>query len=384
MVRQRTTQLQIPTWIVTTIALLTIWTIVSLGTYRAWIKGADHRDFYPLWAGARSVLEGRKDLYSLETTRLNQIRLYGSVIPEGRDQQAFAYPAYTLPFLLPFALITDVELATAIWEGLTVVLLICGLTLVQKAMNARSSPLATILLIIWSYSTLMIFQGQITGLIIFAVGTAYWAVKVERDFIGGLIISISIVKAELAILPILVLAFYAIRERRLRYFLGLMVGGLALLLFSFLLIGNWVGDWIAAITRYTEYAQSVWPPGFLWELSPILLVALLFVIVMSVFKVRMDDEHLFAAALTTQFMLLPQTLIWGLSTLTLPLAMVWKWGRRAGVVGVWALGWVLFLLPLGPEWWKYQVILISLATLLLVYWGARKKLSPNRVTSRDS
>ena len=216
-------------WTLKVIALLLIWGLISLGTYRAWIHGADHRDFYPRWAGARMVLEGEKEIYSLEATSAIQIRLYGTEIPEGRDQQGFAYPAIVLPFLIPFALIDDVEVATSIWEGLTVVLIVVGLYLLQKTRRRDVSPLPILLLILWSYTLLMVFQGQITGLVLSALSMGVWAYHRRADFIGGILLSIGFVKPELIILPIATLVALAIMRRRFWLPIGILLGFSALI-----------------------------------------------------------------------------------------------------------------------------------------------------------
>jgi hypothetical protein len=76
------------------ILAILLWIAGSISTYHIWIRGADHRDFYPWWAAARGVVEGSSDIYSPEATRSIQVRLYGFEIPEGRDQQGFVIPQF--------------------------------------------------------------------------------------------------------------------------------------------------------------------------------------------------------------------------------------------------------------------------------------------------
>lgn len=352
------------------IALLMIWGLVSLGTYLAWIHGADHRDFYPRWAGARMILEGEKDIYSIEATTAIQIRLYGAEIPEYRDQQGFAYPAIVLPFLIPFALIDDVEVATSIWEGLTVVLIVVSLYLLQKTSRRDVSVLLILLLLLWSYTLLMVFQGQITGLVLSALCLGTWAYHYQADFIGGLLLSIGFVKPELVILPIATLVAFAIIRRRFWLPIGILLGFSALFLASLFFMGWWVGDWLEALVRYTEYARTVWPIGYLWSSSPLLIVGLSMLVIWGIPRIWKDDEAILAASVPLQILLFPQTLIWGLTILCFPLTFAWNRNASRGVLGIWALGWFLLLGNVNSEWWKVQIIIVSVATLLLVFISA--------------
>jgi hypothetical protein len=207
-----------------------LWIAGSISTYHIWKRGADHRDFYPWWAAARGVVEGSSDIYSPEATRSIQVRLYGSEIPEGRDQQGFAYPAILIPFLIPFALIPDVEVATAIWEGLTVVFVVSALSLAQDHLRRRISPIPVVLSILWFYTLLMIFLGQINGLILAGIGIGYWAYRHQFDLLAGVLISATFVKPDLVILPVVTLVAFALIRRRWKFILGVLTGLLDLLL----------------------------------------------------------------------------------------------------------------------------------------------------------
>jgi hypothetical protein len=352
-------------WLLVCVGLLSVWLIVSLGTYRIWIKGADHRDFYPLWAGARTVLEGSKDLYSVDTMERMQIRLYGNKIPEGRDQQGFAYPAILLPFLLPFSLIPDVEVATAIWEGFTVVLLIITFMILQD-LKGEISGIPVLLLLVWFYPLLMVFQGQITGFLLAAMGVGYWIYRNKSKFTAGLIMSIGLIKPELTALPILILLFFEFRKRRFRFAWGVGLGILIMFVMSITLVGWWVGGWFEAIIRYSRYAQVVLPVQYFWAINPILGVGILTLIIGAVLRVIEDEEGFFSAAFPIQLLIFPQTPIWGLTVVCLPLILAWNDRKFLGFTGVWLLGWLLVFGSFHSEWWKFQILAISLATLLLV------------------
>ncbi len=368
------------------IGLILIWLVVSLGTYSGWIHGADHRDFYPWWAGARRVLEGADDVYSLDAVQDIQLRLYGSILPENQDQQGFVYPAILLPILLPFGLINDVEIATALWEGFAVVLLIISIVALQKLEN-EISLIPIVLFIFWFFTLLMIFQGQITGLVLASLSLGYYAYRRQRDWLAGILLSIGFVKPELVIVTVALMLIASLRQRRPKLLGGLVLGGLLLFLFSYILVGWWIPEWLEAVLRYTQYAQSVWPLGYLWQITPLLTAAVLLLVFFVIYKNRSDGEAILAATVPIQLLFFPQTLIWGLTILIFPLTLAWNRAARAGVFIVWLLGWVSAFGLEDPGWWKTQIVLLSTAVLvlwLLIPMGSEERGSIDKASDGTS
>jgi hypothetical protein len=350
------------------IGLILIWLAVSLGTYTGWIHGADHRDFYPWWAGVRRVLEGADDVYSLEAVRDIQLRLYGSILPENQDQQGFVYPAIFLPILLPFGLIKDVEIATALWEGFAVVLLILSIVTLQELENEIS--LLPILLFILA-----------------SLSLGYYAYRRQRDWLAGFLLSIGFIKPELVIVTVALMLIASLRQRRPKLLGGLVLGGLLLFLFSLILVGWWIPDWLEAVLRYTQYAQSVWPLGYLWQITPLLTAVVILLVLWVIYKNRSDGEAILAATVPIQLLFFPQTLIWGLTILIFPLTLAWNRAARAGVFVVWVLGWVSAFGFEDPGWWKTQIVLLSTAVLglwLLIPMGSAERGSIDKASDVPS
>jgi len=354
--------------ITTTLTCVVIFT--SLATYIGWIRGADHRDFYPRWAGARRILLGSKDLYSLEATREIQLALYGQTLPPDRDQQGFAYPALLLPIILPFALIENVEIATALWEGVSVALIIIGLLLLQSK-NTSYSVRIILLSLFWLFTLLMIFQGQITGLVIAVICAGYWGLYHNRDFIGGLILSIGLVKPELAIIPILVLIGLSVKKGKYLLPIGFLVGLISLFLVSVAFIGFWIPAWLKAIVRYSQYAQVVWPISLIFRINPLWGIFTGSILLIAVLWLRKSEDLLFAVSIPLSFLLLPQTLIWGLSIAMIPMNIVWLKGGKLPVFIVWLIGWLTaigYIIYAPSYWWRIQEIIMAITVLFLVVY----------------
>ncbi len=345
---------------------LLVWSLVSFTTYRVWIRGADHRDFYPRWAGIRSILEGSKDLYSVEATKEIQLRLYQIEIPANQDQQGFAYPAYLVPLLLPFGFIGDVEVSTAIWVGFSVILFIISLVLLLQQNSRPISFIPVLLFLLWFFPLLMFFQAQMTGLILASLGIGFWAYREGKDLLAGFLLSIGFVKPELVILPVFTLLLFGLLNKRIKFLLFFFFSSLLIFLTSVILVGWWVPEWISAIKRYSEYAKVTWPLGSIWEISPILCLLIVSILLAMFFRLRRDVEVFFASSIPIQMLLFPQTLIYGLTMLCLPLSIGWK--RKANfIVGfVWLLGWVMPLFNAHFGLWGLEVAIMSILSLLVL------------------
>lgn len=70
-------------------------------------------DFYPRYVGTQAFWDGTSP-YETSVTRAIQMGMFGGELPEGMDQQRFAYPAYTALFLAPFLALPAPE-AIALW-----------------------------------------------------------------------------------------------------------------------------------------------------------------------------------------------------------------------------------------------------------------------------
>jgi hypothetical protein len=65
--------------------LASFWIVTSALAYRYWIHGADHRDFYARWTGARILLFEGRDLYRGDHPP-DQLAIYGELLTPDQDQ----------------------------------------------------------------------------------------------------------------------------------------------------------------------------------------------------------------------------------------------------------------------------------------------------------
>jgi hypothetical protein len=358
-------------WI-TLLGLLILWVAVSVFSYFAWTRGADHRDFYPRWAGSRLALFEGRPLYSEDTIREMQILLYGAPLPPDRDQQGFAYPAQIIPLLLPLWYINDVEIAASIWQGFSIVLIVITLSALRQGFP-RIPLLVMIGAVFWIYCLVMLFQAQITALPMFSLGIGFYLYWRNADVFSGVIFSLGFVKAELMLIPVIVMIIIALRERRWKVPMVIGLSGLIQLLVTVLMFGWWVPDWIANLQRYSSYAATSFAPQTALSLGIIPLAGIGLILATALVRMRWSVPMSFAVSLPLGMLFLPQTLIWNLTLLLPALVLAWRGRARMGVVAVWCVGWVFFVINASnPEFWRVQNLMIPLLTVVVVSWASHR------------
>jgi hypothetical protein len=125
------------------------------------------------------------------------------------------------------------------------------------------------------------------------------------------------------------------------------------------------------LERYAAYAQSTWSFSTAWTISPLVLFVTLLLLGVSLRRMRWSPTSAFAASIPAGLLILPQTLIWGLTLLLIPLVLIWDGRGRWGATSVWALGWFLMLGIRIQDWWKVESLVLALVTLAVVAFTSR-------------
>ncbi len=206
-----------------------------------------------------------------------------------------------------------------------------------------------------------------------AVGIGWWAYFSRHDWVAGPIVVVGFIKPEQVFLPIILLLLMALREHRWRVLMGFMIAGLILFVTSVMIAGWWVFDWLNAVQRYAGYAPTNWVPATLWQMHPLVLIICIAFIVMLFMPLRANAQLFVAATVPLNLLLLPQTLIWGLTLLLFPLLQAWHGRTRYAVIGIWLLGWVLILGSNFPDWWRVPSSLLPFLTLIAVSYASREQ-----------
>lgn len=342
-----------------------LWAAISYFTYKYWVHNADHRDFYPRWAGVRYLFSGNRNVYSEGATHAIQETLYGTTLSADQDQQGFAYPIQLAILLFSFAFISNVEIATAIWQGLSFIILFSSLLLLTRHVNDSTNWLPIIFLL-WQYPLLMIYQGQMTIIPLVSLIISIILYSRGRDFLSGIILSLCIVKPQISLIPMIIFGFCAIKEKRFNLIKGFALANIILLTLSFYIADWWIPDWINALSSYASYAKVVWPIYDIYRFNPLLSFIVIIGLIFSVIKFRNQSQPMIALSVAIGMLLIPQTLNWDLTMLIIPLFYSWRAKTKPGVIIIWVLGWSVLLLSGIQDWWKIQSIFMPLLVIILL------------------
>jgi hypothetical protein len=351
------------------VCLVAAWLALSGAAYFAWVQGTDHLDFFPRWAGARLTLFDGYTLYDPATTTAMQVLLYGAPLPPEVDQQAFAYPAQIIVQLAPFWLIDDVRIATALWQG-TSVLLFFGAIYALLSVFKDVPRWLIIPGFVWQYTLLMLFQGQFTILPLAALAVGYALYQHQHDLWAGVVLSLGLVKPELMLIPAACLALHALVMRRWRLVIGLIGCGLLLLMLTIALFGWWIPRWLEEIRAYQGFAQSAYALQTAWEVHPALFILILLLMGAGVRSLFHSPRTLLAGSICLGMLLLPQTLLWGLTLLVIPLLASWHGWARWGITLVWLTGWAtLFIVQRTDTTWRLETLILCVLALGVSVWA---------------
>jgi hypothetical protein len=171
-------------------------------------------------------------------------------------------PPLVFGLLMPLALI-PFDAASAVWMFISVVLLVVSFELLMRIFlipHAKRSLLLVLLLTVPAVY-LNLWWGQISawlflGLSLFLYFSARGKSEFSNTFVGGLGLSITLIKPHLLCLLYLFLLIDSVRAKKFYTIAGLMLGGIALTTLS--LIIKW-DIWI----NYFQALQSA--PPFYWK-----------------------------------------------------------------------------------------------------------------------
>ena len=243
-----------------------------------------HYDFLSRWEGTRSFWIDGLNPYSDEASYNIQQRYFGRT-PTGReDLVLFAYPFYTVFFLLPF-IFTSFAWAAAVWMVLLESCLLVSLILLLHHFRWRPSPLLLGVLLFWNlvsyFPARNLILGQLAALVYFCEVFTIWALARKNDRWAGILLAISTVKPQMGFLVIPFLLLWAWREKRWIFLTSFLASFGVLMAASFALVPNWMFDWlnqVSAYPTYTHTGSSIWiisnwpwlhidPETGLWEVA---------------------------------------------------------------------------------------------------------------------
>ena len=246
-------------------------------------------DFYSRWAGARAMLTEGRDPYSLEVTR--EIQAVIRVDPKFEGKGGFAYPLYTVFTFWPLVYLSY-DWVQAIWMVTLQWVAIAVVVVLLRLAQWQPSPIGLGLMFLGTLFlypvTRTIMLGQFTLHVTLFLALSLWALQSDRDGWAGVCLAAATIKPQMLILLGPGLVLWALVQRRWRFIVGLLAGGLILVLASMLLFPRWPISFLEDLLRYSKVAGGrnplavlmdlVWPGGpeaIRYGLAGLLVLAML-------------------------------------------------------------------------------------------------------------
>ena len=368
-------------------------------------------DFYVHWVGARAFLFDRIDPYSGEIPARVQRLVYEDSAKAGNEPYILDTPFQILPFYYPFSLLSDPQLARAIFT-LILELALFALAILSLRLTDWETPrIFTILFIFFAVFNFYTFQAIYEANPVLILGFLYagilFTLRAEMDELTGALMAFSLYYWEVGG-PFLFLVFLRVYyEKRTRVFAGFFMLCFLLFFVSFLSYPNWIIPFLRATVNnlradfgfnvHTIFIH-IWPAQgrtFAW----IFIVVLFVILGYEWSSARSGDYRRFYWASCLSLAVAPllgfRTEMEHLAVLVIPLALIFaivhdRW-RRLGdgltillILIIFTLPWMLYLFAVnrfGTIAQEITFLFLPFSTLIGLYWIRWWAIRPPRILS---
>lgn len=235
------------------------------GNYRFANANPGGNDFLVHWVGTRSFLMEGMSPYSDAVAERIQTRAYGRPARPGEHELRVAYPLYSALIFSPFALVADYTWARALWmttlEVAIITLAVLSLRITDWRPRLWMLGIFLLFALVWYHSVRPVINGNAVVLVALFLVLAFLAVRARREEAAGLLLALSTIKPNLALLVVLFVLIWAISHRRWTIILWFFGGLGVLVVVAALLIPDWILQNLREILRYPAYN----PPGTLQD-----------------------------------------------------------------------------------------------------------------------
>jgi len=264
-----------PLWvqIVTILAVLIVLVALTIANYRFSEELPGGNDFLARWMGARYWVQEGISPYDAEVSLATQELIYGRPADAevGEDSAHFVYPFPSMLFFAPFGAL-PYTLARAIWMTILEIslplLALIGIAIADW--KPRRAVLISLLLfsVLWYHGMRAVIVGQFAVIEALLMAGALLAIKRNGDALGGILLGLSIVKPQMAVLLIPFVFLWAGWARRWTIVVW-GVGTIGLLTaVSVLLLPDWPIMWMRQLLEYPTYTDLGPPVSILADALP--------------------------------------------------------------------------------------------------------------------
>jgi hypothetical protein len=244
-------------------ALISVLAAVGLtrANYSFALQNPGGNDFLVHWVGTRALLVDGISPYSDEVALRIQKMAYGRPAQPGEHELRVAYPLYSTGIFLPFAFISDYNLARALWmTALEVALL--GLALLSLRLTGWKPGLWLLALFLlfsltWYHAVRAVINGNAVILVAVFIAGALAAIQSGRDELAGVLLALSTIKPQVVILLVIFICIWAISVRRWGIVNWTVLSLIALSVGAAFFVPDWPLQNLWEVIRYPGYN----PPG---------------------------------------------------------------------------------------------------------------------------
>ena len=368
-------------------------------------------DFYVHWVGSRSFLFEKIDPYSGEVPARVQELVYGDSAKAGTKPYILVTPFHILLLYFPFSLLSDPQLARAIFTLILELALFALAWSSLRLMDWEVPRYFLVLFFLFCIFNFYAFQAILEASPVLLLGLVYagmlLALRSEQDELAGALMAVSLYYWEVGAPFLILVAWRVYSEGRGRVFAGFGMLSFILLAASFLWYPNWIIPYLRAginnlktdfgFTTQAAFAH-IFPSQngiFAWIFIGILVIALGY----EWSTAHNADFRRFYWACCLSLAASPllgfRTELEHLAVLVIPLALIFaivndRWQRFGNglatlfLLAVFSIPWaVYFLAPPHLDGLAREILFLFLPlfTIIGLYWIRWWAIRPPRVWS---
>lgn len=371
-------------------------------------------DFLVHWVGTRALVIDGVSPYSDDVAIEIQTRAYGRPAIPGEHELRVAYPLYSILIFLPYALITDFNIARAVWmttlEVALVALAFSSLRLTRWRLSLWFLPIFLLFSILWYHSVRPLINGNAVILVALLIVSSLLALRAGRDELAGVLLAFSTIKPHLVVIVIGFVLLWTLSHRRWKTLFWFVVTMAMLSALAALFVPNWPVQNLREIMRYSSYnppgtlgsALATWMPGIGRQIGWVITGLLVLLLLGEWWLALRNDFRWFfwtiCLTLTASQWIGIQTDPGNFIILYVAVVLIFAlWEERSGKKGqplVWVLMALLFFIPwllflrtvsYGDQPIQSPIMFFPLPLFLLIclYWMRWWAIHPARLLIED-
>jgi hypothetical protein len=245
-------------WLILAVLLMVLIAAESFALHTVFTsKFVGANDFFVRWLGGREYLLHGTNPFDHSIAEKAQRAMFGRLAQPGdKDQAYFAYPLYTLYFVLPLSLL-PYAWAQAVWMTLLQFMLLGLTVLAIRLAHWRPPPWLFWFSVFWGIffynGARAIILGQFSILVGLALLLALWAIQNHRYGWAGVLLSLTTIKPQMVFLVLIFLLVWALVQQHWSLIVSFGSSMLVLVASSMVLVPTWPLDFVKNAVAYTDY-----------------------------------------------------------------------------------------------------------------------------------